>query len=290
MKKLLLYCFLLILSSCNHTGSNSGEKIITVSIPPFKYFINAIGGDDFRVNIMVTAGANPHIYEPVPEQITDLRKSVAYISDGYLGFEMTWLDRFYETNPKMKKLSLGQNIDLIKPVGNSDSEHVEGADPHYWVSPKCALIIADAVKSLLIDLNPDKKEKYELNYGNLVKSINEIDKKARQLFADTKNKSFMTFHPTLGYFARDYGLKQIAVENEGKEPTPSSLKELIDIGKAEKIRVIFVQREYDTKNARAIAAETGAVLETIDPLSENWAASEQQIIDAIYNGLKEKQK
>ena len=145
--------------SCNHTVSNSGEKIITVSIPPFKYFINAIAGDDFRVNIMVAAGANPHIYEPVPEQIADLRKSVAYISDGYLGFEMTWLDRFYETNPRMKKLSLGQNIDLIKPTGNSDSEHVEGADPHYWVSPKCALSMAGAIKTLLIDLNPDKKDK-----------------------------------------------------------------------------------------------------------------------------------
>jgi zinc transport system substrate-binding protein len=99
----------------------------------------------------------------------------------------------------------------------------------------------------------------------------------------------MTFHPTLGYLARDYGLKQIAVENEGKEPTPSSLKKLIDIGKAENLRVIFVQREYDTKNARAIAAETGAVLETIDPLSENWPESEQQIINAIYNSFKGKQ-
>jgi zinc transport system substrate-binding protein len=108
-----------------------------------------------------------------------------------------------------------------------------------------------------------------------------------ELFSSCHNKSFMIFHPTLGYLARDYGLKEIAVENEGKEPTPSSLKELIDIGKAEKIRVIFVQREYDTKNARAIAAETGAILETIDPLSENWAASELQIIDALYKSLKE---
>lgn len=289
MNKLFKYFFLLMLVSCNQSGSNSGEKIITVSIPPFKYFIYAIGGADFSVNVMVPAGASPHIYEPVPDQIANLRKSVAYVSDGYLSFEMTWLDRFYETNRNMKKLSLGQNIDLIKPVGRSDSEHVEGADPHYWVSPKCALVIAAAVKSLLIDLNPEKREKYEVNYTNLVKSINDIDKKAMELFSLCRNKSFMIFHPTLGYLARDYGLKEIAVENEGKEPTPSSLKELIDIGKAEKIRVIFIQREYDTKNARAIAAETGAVLETIDPLSENWAASELQIIDALYKSFKRKE-
>jgi zinc transport system substrate-binding protein len=113
MNKLFKYFFLLILFSCNQSGSNSGEKIITISIPPFKYFIEAIGGDDFSVNVMVPAGANPHIYEPVPDQITKLRKSVAYVSDGYLGFEMTWLDRFYETNRDMKKLSLGQNIDSL---------------------------------------------------------------------------------------------------------------------------------------------------------------------------------
>jgi zinc transport system substrate-binding protein len=287
MKQMLKYLFLLLFISCNTQGTVGNKKIITVSIPPFKYFIEAIGGEDFNVNVMVPAGANPHIYEPVPGQISALRKSVAYISDGYLGFEMTWLDRFYETNSEMKKLSLGQNIDLIKPSGHIDSEHVEGADPHYWVSPKCALKIASAVKSLLIDINPEKSKEYILNYTNLVKSINDIDEKARELFSSYQNKPFMIFHPTLGYLARDYGLKEIAVENEGKEPTPSSMKDLIDFGKAEKIRVIFVQREYDTKNARAIAAETGAVIETIDPLTENWKASVLQIINALYQSFKE---
>jgi zinc transport system substrate-binding protein len=288
MMKLLTYFFLMLLVSCNQSGSDGGRKIITVSIPPFKYFIEEIGGEDFNVNIMVPAGANPHIYEPVPEQIANLRKSVAYVSDGYLGFEMTWLDRFYETNRGMKKLSLGQNIDLIKPIGHSDNEHVEGADPHYWVSPKCALIMAMEVKKLLIELSPENSGKYELNYSTLVKSINVIDKKARELFSEYQNRSFMIFHPTLGYLARDYGLKEIAVENEGKEPNPSSLIALINLGKSENIRVIFVQREYDTKNARAIAAETGAVLETIDPLSEDWAASVQQIIDALYKSFNKK--
>jgi zinc transport system substrate-binding protein len=239
---------------------------------------------------LVPAGANPHIYEPAPDQIASLRKSVAYISDGYLGFEMTWLDRFYETNNSMKKLSLGQNIDLIMPKENANSQHVEGADPHFWVSPKCALIIASDVKSLLTELNPGGKENYELNYSNLIKSINVIDSSARELFSKHNERSFMIFHPTLGYLSRDYGLTEIAVENEGKEPTPSSLKELIDIGKAKNIKTIFVQREYDTKNALAIAAETGAVLETIDPLNENWATSVQQIIVALNKSFEAKEK
>jgi zinc transport system substrate-binding protein len=285
MKNLLQYFFLLLLIACNQQVPDTGNKVITVSIPPFKFFVKAIGGEDFNVNVMVPAGANPHIYEPVPEQISGLRKSVAYISDGYLGFEMTWLDRFYETNRKMKKLSLGDNIDLIHRAEHSDNGHLEGADPHYWVSPKSALVIAASIKSLLIELNPKNREKYETNYFNLLKAIQEIDNKTKELFSGYQNKSFMIFHPTLGYLARDYGLNQVAVENEGKEPTPSTLKALIDRAKSENIKVIFVQKEYDKKNARAIASETGAVIEQIDPLSENWPGAVMEIINALHNSF-----
>jgi zinc transport system substrate-binding protein len=290
MKKLLFYFILLILASCNQSVTRNTEKIITVSIPPFKYFIDSIGGGDFNVNIMVPAGSNPHIYEPVPDQIVKLRNSVAYISDGYLGFEMTWLDRFYETNPGMIKLSLGQDIDLIKPVDNIDAEHVEGADPHYWVSPKCALKMAGSVKSLLTRLNPEESGKYEKNYSRLIGSIADIDKKALELFNRYKDKPFMIFHPTLGYLARDYSLKEVAVENDGKEPNPSSMRALIDFGRSEKIKVIFIQKEYDSKNARAIASEINASLVTIDPLAENWDLSMRNIIDELYKSFVQTEK
>jgi zinc transport system substrate-binding protein len=285
MRKFIIYLLLLVLVSCN-TRSAKNEKIISVSIPPFKYFVEAIAGSDFKVNILVPAGSNPHIYEPVPDQIAQLNKSVAYISDGYLGFEITWLDRFYETNKTMRKLSLGYKIDLIKPAENTVGHDVEGADPHFWVSPKCALIIASEIRTLVEELNPDKKDIYDQNYMLLLKKINTLDSVATVNFNQYKGLPFMTFHPTLGYLARDYGLIELAVENEGKEPTPSSLRELIDIIRAKNIRTIFVQKEYDTKNARAIASETGAVLEITDPLNEDWYSSEIQIINAISKSYK----
>jgi len=290
MQRALKYLFILLLISCNSQGNNSNKKTITVSIPPFKYFIEAIGSEDFNVNVMVPAGANPHIYEPIPGQIAALRKSVAFISDGYLGFEMTWLDRFYETNRSMKRLSLGDHIDLIKAVGHSDNGHIEGADPHYWVSPTCAMVMAISVKDLLCELKPENREKYEQNYSKLIETISVIDQKAKDLFSGLKGRSFMIFHPTLGYFARDYGLNQIAVENEGKEPTPSTLKDLIDNARSQNLKVIFVQKEYDTRNARAIASETGSVIETIDPLSENWPGSMMEIINEVHKSLVESMK
>jgi zinc transport system substrate-binding protein len=274
-----------MLLSCTSAEKRSADKIITVSIGPFKYFVDEISGGDFKVNVMVPPGANPHIYEPFPDQINKLRKSVAYISNGYLGFEMTWLDRFYETNKTMKRLSLGEKIIPLATRHEHEGEHVEGADPHYWVSPECAMIMASSVSEFLSSLNPEGKMKYYDNCRSLILIIEKVDSLARQSFSDVRCKTFMIFHPNLGYLARDYGLEEISVEYEGKEPPPSRMKELIDKARKDGLSTIFVQREYDTKNAKAIADEISASVEIIDPLSENWLESTNEIITALHKSL-----
>jgi zinc transport system substrate-binding protein len=290
MKKIFSFLLIGLMLSCGRNGIDRGGKIITVSIAPFKYFVEQIAGNDFTINIMVPAGADPHIYEPFPEQINKLRKSVGYISNGFLGFEMNWLDRFYEANRTMKRLPLGDRIDPLAPEHHHEGGHVEGADPHYWVSPRCALIIASSVKDFLCELNPPQKQKYETNYQLLVSKIQEMDKKASGLFSGVKSRSFMIYHPNLAYIARDYGLEEIPVEFEGKEPPPSRMKDLIDRARKDNLKTIFVQREYDTKNAKAIAGEIGAKIILIDPLSENWQKSTKEIIDALYSSLLESSK
>ncbi|MGC1391634.1 MAG: zinc ABC transporter substrate-binding protein [Bacteroidales bacterium] len=284
---LLISCFAI---SCGRNNLDSGNKIITVSIAPFSYFVEEIAGNDFAVNVMVPAGADPHTYEPFPEQINKLRKSVAYISNGYLGFEMNWLDRFYETNDAMKRLSLGDRIDPLISEHRNEGGHIEAADPHYWVSPRCALIMASSVKELLVELNPAQKLKYEINYQLLISKIQEVDNKAGKLFSNIPNRCFMIYHPNLAYVARDYGLEEIPVEFEGKEPSPSRMRELIDRARKDNLKTIFVQREYDTKNAKAIAGEIGAKVILIDPLSGNWLRSTTDIIDALYRSLLESSK
>jgi zinc transport system substrate-binding protein len=289
VRKVFLLLIIFFSLSCRR-GTDTGERIITVSIAPFKYFVEAIGGNDFKVNIMVPAGSNPHIYEPFPQQIVELRKSAGYISNGYLGFEITWLDRFYDTNRSMKKLSLSKNIEPLGSTHHHEGDHVEGADPHYWVSPKCALTMASSVRDFLCELEPGNKTKYEANYQVLLYRISELDKKADKLFSGFRSRSFMIFHPNLGYIARDYGLEEISVEYEGKEPSPSRLRELIDRARNERIKTIFVQREYDTKNAREIAHEIGARLQIIDPLSEDWYNSTAEIINFLCSSLTESSK
>ena len=272
---------MLLLLSCNQAVNNEGEKTITVSIAPFKFFIDEIAGGDFNVNVMVPAGADPHIYEPFPQQIRKLRKSVAYLSNGYLGFEMTWLNRFYETNPTMIRLSLGEKMEPLNAHHDHTGDNIESADPHYWVSPKCAMIIAASVRDLLCKLNPEGKQKYESNYMSLIPKIEKVDSMAQNIFTGLKNRSFMIFHPNLGYLARDYNLEEISVEYEGKEPSPQRMKALIDRARKDNLNTIFVQKEYDTKNAKAIADEINAQVKIIDPLSENWLKSTTEIINAL---------
>lgn len=287
MKKIFIFLTIIIALSCKRHPSESGTGTITVSIAPFKYFVEAIAENDFKVNVMVPLGSNPHIYEPYPDQIDNLRRSVAYISDGYLGFEITWLDRFYEMNKTMAKLTLGEKIDLIKSDDEHKEKYVEGADPHFWISPKSAKIISGYVKDLLCQLNQSGKQKYEKNYSDLIRVLNETDSLAIKLFSEFKGRSFMIYHPNLAYIARDYGLNEVSVEFEGKEPPPSRLKALIDLAGEEKLKTIFVQREYDSKNAKEIAREIGGKIRIIDPLSENWHESTIDIINALYDSFIE---
>jgi len=290
MRKFLFLLNIAFLISCGRHASDNGDRIITVSIAPFKYFVEEIAGSDFTVNVMVPDGADPHIYEPFPEQINKLRKSVGYISDGYLGFEMIWLDRFYEINKAMRKLSLSEKIVPLVYGHNHFGNHVEDSDPHFWMSPKCGLIMALSIKEFLCELNPLQKQKYEANYQNFISEVKQLDEKADQLFSGIQNRSFMIFHPNMGYLARDYDLKEISIEYEGKEPSPSLMKELIDSARHDRLNTIFIQREYDTKNAKAIADEIGAELIIIDPLSEDWLKTISDIITALHTSFIQSSK
>ena len=286
---LFLLLPLVFLFSCGQRNE-SGKRTVSVSIAPFKYFVDEISGGSFDVNVMVPAGANPHIYEPYPGQIAGLRKSEAYISNGFLGFEMSWLERFYEINRNMKRLSLGESIDPLEADHDHSGEHTEKADPHYWMSPKCAMKMAEAVKDLLVSLDEEGRTEYIANYGRLMEKIVAADSMARELSLMPGARTFMIYHPNLAYLARDYGLKEIAVEHDGKEPSPSRLGDLIDIAEKENIKTILLQREYDLRNAETVAAETGAKVVVIDPLSADWYSTVTGIISVLKSGFEESLK
>ncbi len=296
MRNLAILSVALLLAACGGPAKNSdkdkGKAVVSVSIAPYKYFVEAIGGDDFEVNILVPAGASPHTYEPTMAQIQALSNSLAYISNGYLDFELAWLYRFYEVNPSMKIISFANNQELLysKAWQHDDHMHYEGVDPHFWISPKSAYRIASDLKGLLVTLKPESAAVYEENYTRLVAEIAALDDEVNKMLAQYASRSFMIYHPVLGYFARDYSLQQVAVEHEGKEPSPGALKSLVDNARSLGIKTIFVQPEFDRKNSEVIATEIGAGVVTIDPLSADWPGSIRDIAAALAAGFAEIQQ
>ena len=272
-------------ASCGSPSVKDDERVITVTIPPFAYFVEAVAGDDFKVSVMLPPGADHHIWEPLPAQINALAGSEAFITNGQLGFEQAWMGRFREINPDMKILDLSQNIDLIELNGAEEEDdhsghegHLHGGtDPHYWMSPVSAYVIAEDVKNFLTQLNPGSAQKYAAGLNALQKKIARVDSTLREELAGAPSTTFMIYHPALGYMARDYGLEQISFEDEGKSPSPARMKALIDIARDKGINIIFIQAEYDLRNAESLAGETGAGLVVINPMNKDWPAAVSEV-------------
>jgi len=301
MKRSTIWFLILALytSSCgSRSGSGSGERVITVTIPPFAWFVEAIAGDDFKVHVMLPAGADHHIWEPLPAQINSLSGSEAFITNGQLGFEEAWMDRFLQVSPDMKILDLSRNIQLIEVgetqtveslgyeghnhEGDSHDTHAHGGpDPHYWMSPLSARVMAEDVRRFLTELNPDSSAKYVTNLDVLNRKISEVDSLVRQAMATASNTPVMIYHPALAYMGRDYGFEQVSFEDEGKSPSPARMKELIDLARAKEIKTIFIQAEYDVRNAQSLSSETGAELVVINPMNSEWPEAVMEVAEAI---------
>ncbi|MDH8702709.1 zinc transport system substrate-binding protein [Dysgonomonadaceae bacterium PH5-43] len=278
MRQLLILALLLSLTSFTYCVKNSVEKenIITVTIEPQRYFAEQIADSLYSIQTMVPPSVSPEDYDPSPKQMIGLAKSVAYFQIGYIGFENAWLDKLKKNNKDVLFFNNGEGISYI----HSEHDHSHtghhhkcsemGIDPHSWSSPKQAAIIAENMYKAFCDLDSLNAEFYRRNYEQLIQEINELDSLVDGYLTNSSQKNFIIYHPALTYFARDYNLTQYSIEIDGKEPSPEQLKKLIDTAKEKQIKTIFIQEEFDKKNAETIAKETGCTLISINPLSYNW--------------------
>lgn len=288
MKYSLLFLFIVLFAACsgNSKQRNSAEKIITVTMEPLRFFVEQIAGDKYKVISMVPKGSSPETYDPTPGQLMDLGKSDIYFKIGYIGFEQMWMDKLSANAPGMKVFDTSKGIDLIRDTHSHDEhEHVGGIEPHTWNSPANALIIAGNIRDALSEEDPGNASFYNARFDSLRQIIAETDSQVRQILKNA-DSTFLIYHPALSYFARDYGLRQISIEEGGKQPSPAHLKALIDACKKEDVKVIFVQQEFDSRNAELIAKETGTKIIPINPLSYNW----QEEVIKVANALSENKK
>ena len=286
MKKVVLFLFGLI-------SFVYAELNTVVSILPQKTFAEAIGGEKINVALMVKPGNSPHSYEPKPSQMKEIAKADIYFAMG-VEFENIWLSKFKAQNKQMQVIALDKGIEKSAIAKHSHDEHHhdehhghekhEKLDPHVWTSPSNVKIVAKNIYDALVEKDAKNKSYYETNYKKFLKHIELTDKKIRQLFSNVdKGSKFMVFHPAWGYFAKDYGLVQVAIESGGKEPKPKHLAYLIKEAKEEKIRAVFTAPEFSDKAAKQIAKEVGVPVIKVSPLNPKWSQNLQRLAKAIAN-------
>ncbi|WP_394357048.1 metal ABC transporter solute-binding protein, Zn/Mn family [Bacteroides nordii] len=265
--------------------SQDNEKpVIAVTIEPQRYFTEAIAGDKFDVISIVPKGSSPETYDPTPQQLVSLGDSKAYLRIGYIGFEQVWMDRLIDNTPHIQIFDTSKDIDLIlgEAHDHGDHQHAGGVEPHIWNSTNNALIIARNTYKALCQLDKENEAYYLNRYDSLCQRIMHTDSIIRKTLQQPGTaQSFMIYHPALSYFARDYGLQQISIEEGGKEPSPAHLKDLVDLCRQEDVRIIFIQPEFDRRNAEIIARETGTGIVPINPLSYNWEAEMLAVAQAL---------
>lgn len=300
IRMIMIAALCLLVASCQSgqkrkTARSGGEKpLITVTIEPLRYFTEQIAGDRFEVVSIVPGGSSPESYDPTPQQLVELSRSKAYFRIGHIGFEQVWMDRLTDNAPHLQLFDTSEGIDLIlggehtgggnvaESVAPHNHHHHSGVEPHVWTSFRNAEIIAGNIVQALSALDPEAKETFTDNYRRFCHMTAHLDSVAMQaLSGDSVQRAFMIYHPALSYFARDYDLHQLPIESAGKEPSPAQLKELIDLCRNEQVKTIFIQPEFDKRNARLVARQTGAQVVDINPLSYRWVKEMMHVVQVL---------
>lgn len=279
MRKLLItlsilpaILFMILAVSVSHE-SGEGKIDVAVSVPPLREVVERIGGDRVRVTTLLPENLNPHVYEPNIEIMRKLSQSEVYVHFGTLEFEKGIAE---------KLPSLNQNITVV----NASEGIVLEDDPHVWISLKNAKIIAENVFRALSSIDPENREFYERNKENYLREIGELEKWNEKFFSEREDGMVLVYHPILSYFSRDYGFEQISVEKEGKEPGLKDLMELKRLVEERDLKTIIVPLQHRSDELETLCKELGVTPLYVNPLSENYLESLQQISKAVQESMK----
>lgn len=320
--RLLMTLLFLLLTLIPALPATAAEPALTVAvtIPPQAWFVQRLAGDLAQVVVLVPPGADPHTYEPKPSQVASLSRADLWLTIG-VEFEDAWKDRLTGANPKMALAAMDAGIDK-RPMTEhehhgdhdgdhdmdehhgedehaedhdhehgeehgEDGHHHEGLDPHVWTSPVLAKTLADNAAQALIQADPSHEVAYRANLAALQADLDALNARLAALFASLPEdkRAFLVYHPSWGYFADTYGLTQVVIESEGKEPGAKELMELIDFAKAHHVSTVFVQPQFSDKAAQVVAESIhGSVLKA-DPLAEDWADNMERVAEAFRQAM-----
>ena len=276
--------------SCEPKKEISKKIGVVVTILPQAEFVESVGGERVEVNVMVPPGANVHIYEPTPSQMTALAEAEIYAKVGSgIEFELVWMDKLVSVNKKMLIVDCSKGVELQEMVEeyNHEAEHEHRVmDPHIWMAPLNAQVMVRNICDGLVQVDPVNKTYYEQNRDAYLQRLSELDQGIRGDLSGVTSRRFMVYHPAFGYFAREYNLTMIPIEEEGKEPTAAGLAHLIEQAKEHDIKVIFAEPQFNPQSAEVIAEAIGGRVVFINPLAENYITNLHDLLDELVQTME----
>ena len=276
-----IYIALLIAILCGGCTSRQADgEPLYVSILPLRSLVQGIVGDDFDVEVLVPPGASPETFEPTPRQFVGLNKARMVFNVGLIDFETTLLAKIED---QAKVVNLSRGIELIAGTcshGSHGHTHTHGIDPHVWTSPRALQKMAENAYEAIRKAYPDSV-KYETNYRLLQQELKALDERTAARIAACGVEYFIIYHPALTYYARDYGLRQIAIEADGKEPSAKQLTQLIRQAREDGVRRILYQSQFPASAVEVIARDIDAEYAEVDPLREDVIANIEEITGII---------
>ncbi|MCL0036093.1 zinc ABC transporter substrate-binding protein [Dehalococcoidia bacterium] len=257
------------------------EKIrVIVSILPLADFVENIGGERVAVTVMVPPGASPHTFAPTPGQLLEVSKAKLFVKVGSgLGFERAWMDRIRAQNEDMLIIDSSVGIELIH--GGCPCCAPGDLDPHIWLSPLNARIMVQNISEGLISIAPEYADFFAENTRRYLAELNDLHIYIREQLDGFVNRYFLIYHPAFGYLARDHNLTQLAIERDGKEPTPRVIMESIDLAVKHNLSYVFVSAQFPLRPAETIARSINGQTALIDPLPQDYISGMRDVADAL---------
>lgn len=280
----MVLLFVFYISCSSPSQQVAGGKIgVVVSVLPQMEFISKVGGDKVDVTVMVPPGASPHSYEPTPSQMVKLSEARVYAKVGTpIEFEVAWLDKLVAQNKTMLVVDCSRGITLLESADPDEP----GMDSHIWTSVRNAKIMVSNICDGLCWADQQNCSYYRENRDRYLGQLDALDSEIRSALSGLNKKTLIVYHPAWGYFASDYGLTQMSIEQGGKEPKAAYMARLITEAKANDVKVIFASPELDIRSAETIAHEIGGGVVTISVLAPDYIANMHRVVQAMREALK----
>jgi zinc transport system substrate-binding protein len=256
-------------------GGGSGPLQVVVTVPPQAYLVERIAGERAAIEVMMPSGSSEETWSPSPRQMVALTRADLYVLVGHpaLAVERRHVLPTLAQSPGVSVIDMFRGMDLGEEHDRNDHDHDHGGgagDPHVWTSPRLMRSAAVTVAEALARHDPEGADAYRSRLAAFLVELDALDAEIRRELASPARRRFLVTHPAWGHFAADYGLEQVAIDREGKEPSPARLVALVEAARAEGLPVVFSQKGFSESAARAIARETGARVVTLDPIACDW--------------------